>query len=157
MKTPEIIGSISFLGSKKNHKFYTKDFIMCSNNIQYSANNGSVTISTANSNLDGTGSLGTVLTATQDGTLVKSIIIKATGNTTLGMVRLFIDNGGGTIVLLQEIMIPANNQTAVVQAYSTTINSAFVLQNGFLLKASTQNAEGFNIVAVATNWDNCDC
>ena len=57
---------------------------------QYTANTGKVLISTANSNLDGTGTLGTVLTAASNGTLIKAITVKAQVNTTEGMVRLFL-------------------------------------------------------------------
>ena len=45
------------------------------------ANTGFVTISTANSNLDGTGTTALLLTAGNNGTLVKTLIIKAQNNT----------------------------------------------------------------------------
>jgi hypothetical protein len=130
---------------------------MCSKNAQYSANTGNVTISVANPNLNGTGTLGTVIVASQDGTLIKNISIKAIGNTTLGMVRLFVADNLGNAFLLQEVMIPANLQTGVVKTFSTTINNAFILKSGYQLKASTQNAESFNVTVIATNWVNCPC
>jgi hypothetical protein len=48
---------------------------------QYTANTGMVKISTANSNLDGSGTLGTVLTGASNGTLIKTVTVKATSNT----------------------------------------------------------------------------
>lgn len=130
---------------------------MCSENIQYSANNGSVTINTPNPNLNGTGPMSTVITASADGTLVKNVIIKSTGSTQQGMVRLFIDDGGGNIMLYREVMIPANVQTAVVPAFSASLSTPITLKSGFILKVATQFGDTFNIVATATDWLNCDC
>lgn len=83
---------------------------------QYTANTGCVTISTANSNLDGTGTLGTVLTGASNGTLIKSIIVKAQTNTTQGMIRLFV-NGGGATELIAEIEVPAVTKSSTDPSY----------------------------------------
>jgi hypothetical protein len=133
---------------------------MCNQNIQLSANNGNVNISTANSNLDGSGALGTVLTAASGGnsggTFIRSVTLKATGNTSLGMLRVFVSNGTNTY-LLWEIIVPANDQTGVVPAFYCTINESFTLQAGYILYASTQNAESFNIIANGQDITNCGC
>ncbi|MEK6616874.1 MAG: hypothetical protein AABZ32_12350 [Bacteroidota bacterium] len=66
---------------------------------QYTANTGMAVISTANGETDGSGTLGTVLTSPASGasgTLVKTVTIKAQGNTTHGMVRLFVYDGDTT-------------------------------------------------------------
>lgn len=118
---------------------------------QYTANNGMVTISTANSNLDGTGTLGTVITGASNGTLVKSITIKAQVNTTQGMVRLFIYDGTNTR-LIEEIEIPAVIKSGQDKAFEITIQCNYRLQSGYVLKASTQNAETFNVIAQGDNW-----
>lgn len=118
---------------------------------QYTANTGMVAISTANTNLDGTGTLGTVLTGASNGTLIKSIIIKSTTNTTAGMVRLFV-TGGGNTRLLMEIPVPAINKAAINATFETKIDLNFTLQSGYIIKASTQNAETFNIIAEGLNW-----
>ena len=59
---------------------------------QYTPNTGLATINTANSNVDGSGTLGTVLTAdaNKKGTFIKSVTVKASTDTAQGMVRLFI-------------------------------------------------------------------
>lgn len=134
---------------------------MCCENIQFASNLGKVLINAANPNLNGTGNMGLVLTANSAppnarGTTVKSVIIKSIGNTTLGMVRLFIDDGV-TRFLYKEVMIPANNQTSVVQAFTATIDEPFMLQPGYALYASTQNAESFNVIAVGEDSRNCSC
>ena len=118
---------------------------------QYTANTGMVTISTANSNLDGTGTLGTLLTAASNGTLINSITCKAQGNTTQGMIRLFIYDGTNTR-LVQEIEVPAVTKSGQDHSFETTIQCDFRLKSGDVFKVSTQNAETFNVIANAVNW-----
>jgi hypothetical protein len=118
---------------------------------QYTANTGCVTISTANSNLDGTGTLGTVLTAASNGTLVKSIIIKAQGNTTQGMIRLFV-NGGGATELISEINVPAITKSSTDPSFEIYMELNYALKSGYILKAATQNAETFNVIAEGLDW-----
>jgi hypothetical protein len=114
---------------------------------QYTATTGVVTISTANSNLDGsTGSYsGTIVTGASPGTLIKSVIIKATGTTTQGMVRLFV-TGGGTTVLMEEFEIPAVNPSTDVPSFEMYVPLNYTLKSGYTIKASTQNSETFNVV-----------
>lgn len=118
---------------------------------QYTANTGMVTISTANSNLDGTGTLGTLLTAGANGTLVKTITFKAQTNVTQGMLRLFIYDGTNTR-LYQEIEVHAVTKSAQDRSFETTIACNLRLKAGDVLKASTQNAETFNVIANACDW-----
>lgn len=126
--------------------------------IKAFANTGLVNISTANTNLDGTGTLGTVLTATSTltGTTISTIKIKATGDTSEGMVRLFI-NDGTAKRLYREVKIPANEQTSVSKAFEIDISEKLYLATGYSLLASTENAESFNIIAYATDWEQCGC
>ncbi len=121
---------------------------------QYTANTGMVSISTANSNLDGTGTLGTVLTASAagtNGTLIKSVTVKATGNTTQGMVRLFIYDGTNTR-LVAEIEVPATTKGANEPAFEVRLETNFALKAQEVLKASTEKAESFNVIAEGLNW-----
>ncbi|HWY13297.1 MAG TPA: hypothetical protein VN026_18340 [Bacteroidia bacterium] len=114
---------------------------------QYTANTGIVQISTANAGLDGSGTLGTVLTGASNGTLVKSVIIKAITNVTEGMIRLFIDDNNGTKELLYEVVVPAITKASINKAFETRINLDFFLKSGYILKAATQNNETFNVIA----------
>lgn len=122
---------------------------------QYQANTGMVTISTANSNLDGTGTLGTVITGALNGTLIKTVTIKAvdTGSTstTQGMVRLFIDDTSN-VRLLKEIDIPAMGQSSTNPTFEVHLPLNFKLESGFILKASTENGETFNVIAEGLNF-----
>lgn len=62
---------------------------------------------TANSNLDGvTGSYKNVVAGSLNGTLIKTIIVKAIVSTTTdGMVRLFVQKGS-IVTILMEIPVP---------------------------------------------------
>lgn len=117
---------------------------------------GVSTISTANTNRDGTGTIGTVFTAGTSGSRVDRIIVEATGTTTAGMVRLFLHNGT-TAFLWREVSVSAITPSATVQTFSATqsSNSAvdigylpLVLPTGWSLRASTHNAESFNVIAI---------
>lgn len=119
---------------------------------QLTANTGIVTIETANSNLNGQGNLGTVLTAAANGTTIKSVIIKAMGSTTSqGMIRLFLNAGGGGGALLAEIEVPVITQSSIDNCFERHLELDFFLKSGYLLKASTQIGDTFNIIAEGLN------
>jgi hypothetical protein len=108
--------------------------------------NGAVNIATANALRDGTGTLGTLITASGNGMRVDDIYITATGTTTAGTVRMFLSNGT-TNYLIQELIVSAVTVSATVPAWSQPINSkGLVLQSGWSLKFSTEKAESFNVV-----------
>lgn len=103
-------------------------------------------VTTANTNRDGTGTIVTVLTAGANGSRVDDITVTAVGTTTAGMVRLFVNDGANTR-LWQEVPVSAITPSGTVQAFTTTLlNQALILPNGFSLRASTNNAETFNII-----------
>ena len=119
-------------------------------------NSGMVTISTANSNLDGTGTLGTVFTANSDvkGALISSVTIKAQVSTTFGMIRLFLYDGTNTR-LLTEVQVSAVTKSAIAHSFFARVNfggRGFALQKSYALKASTENAESFNVHAEVLEW-----
>lgn len=73
--------------------------------LQYTARTGLAKLDVANTYLDGyTGTIFHVITAARQGTLIKTIIIKAITDTTLGMVRLFVKTNN-IINLLTEIPV----------------------------------------------------
>lgn len=119
---------------------------------QYTVNTGMVAISTANANLDGTGTLGTVLTAGSNGTKVKTLTIKALGSTSAqGMVRLFVYDGANSR-LVGEIEIPVVTQSASDECFEKHLELDLDLEAGYILKASTQVADTFNILAEGLDW-----
>ena len=117
--------------------------------VKYTANEGMVVISTANTNLNGTGTIGTVFTSgVANGTLIKTITIKATGNTTRGMVRLFLSDSGPTFTdCIAEIPIPETTISSVDKAFSIMLEVDFMLLNQWVLGVSTEKAESFVVIA----------
>jgi hypothetical protein len=108
--------------------------------------NAQVQISTANTNRNGTGTLGTVMTGATNGTRIDDIYIVATGTTTAGVVRLFISDGTN-IRLWQEILVAAITPSTTVAVWSASLlNQGLLLESGWSLQASTNNAETFNVL-----------
>jgi len=109
-------------------------------------------ISTANTNRDGTGTIGTVFTAdATDGSEIDSIQITATGTTTAGVVRLYKHNGI-TAFLWKEILVGAITPSATIAVFQRRIDCSMPgfacrLPAGWSLRASTHNAESFNVHA----------
>ena len=103
-------------------------------------------VTTANTNRNGTGAIVTVFTAGANGSRIDDISIDAVATTTAGVVRLFI-NDGTTSYLFQEILVTATTPSTTVAVWSTTLlNQALVIPTGWSLRASTNNAETFNII-----------
>lgn len=113
---------------------------------------GIAAISTANTNRDGTGTIDTVFSAGASGSRIDAVTIKATGTTTAGMVRLFVDSGA-TAYLFAELPVLAITPASTLPAFEATVSAAnspafpLTLPTGYSLCASTHNAESFNILA----------
>lgn len=136
---------------------FKKKYLMCqSNNVTHNPETKSITISTANSNLDGSGSITTLITCTTNKLVVNEVIIKSLGTTTQGMVRLFLI-ASDTKYLIREIMVPANVQTGVVESFSSTVDLQMTLEDTYALGVSTEKAESFSITANAIGYTNCPC
>ena len=113
-----------------------------------------VQVGTANTNRDGSGTLGTLITGAAAGTRVFEIVAQAAESTTAGMVRIFLSTDGGTTKrLIDEISIAAATASGSVKA---TRNSA-VYQNlvledaNCILYASTHVAEDINVCVMAAD------
>jgi hypothetical protein len=128
---------------------------------QFVANTGINGVSVANTNLDGTGTLATILTAgasaTYKGCLIENVTIKstafATGSTTTpGMVRFFIFDGGSVTRLLTEIEIPAVTQSGTQESFYRKIPLNLNLAAGYSLKASTEKGDTFAVIAEGKDW-----
>ena len=111
---------------------------------------GVVSGSAANTDLSGSGTFMTVITGGTNGTRISKIVIQAIDTTTAGMVRLFIDDGVA-VFLWKEVAVEAVTIAASTPAFSYEIllssEEALILPSGYILKASTHNAEPFNIIA----------
>jgi hypothetical protein len=117
---------------------------------------GLAQLTAANTNRDGTGTLVDVISGGTNGTRVEHIDFAAAGNTSAGIVRLFLNDGTNTR-LWKEILVQAvTTSTSVsVWMYSldcSTLGRLLILKSGWTLKASTHNADTFNVFAVAGDF-----
>jgi len=113
----------------------------------------SINIATANTNRDGTGTIGTLITGVAAGTRIVEIVVKAVGTTTAGMVRVYIHDGT-TAFLFDEISVAAvaspgaSTQTTRV---STLYNNLILPSSSWSVRVSTHNAESINVVALGAD------
>ncbi len=133
----------------------------CNDYSLKTANTGIAIVNTANINLNGSGNLTTVFTAGMLGSIVKSIIIKATEPVTTGMIRLFIQKQSPTVtVLYKEVPIQVTpilsatpTPTPVLPMFEIALLSNLELQAGYSLVATTQISNSFAIFVEGLNWE----
>lgn len=104
-----------------------------------------VSISVANTNRDGTGTVATLLTAGASGTRVDEINVKARAATTAGMVRFWLYDGT-TYFFWRELLIQAFTPSGTVPAFEAAIgNIGLILKPGWSIRCATNNAEPFDV------------
>lgn len=115
-------------------------------------------VSVANTNRDGTGTIVTVFSAGASGSRIDAINIKATGTTTAGMIRLFIHDGTDAR-LLTEVPVVALTPSGTLPSWEAQLNTntmtqvlPLVLPTGYSLRAATNNAETFNVIALGGDF-----
>lgn len=103
-------------------------------------------VDTANTNLDGTGTVVLIFTAGADGAIVEKIIARHLGSNIASVLRIFANNGSApsssTMALIAELTIAANSVSHTaqsIQTYEIALNpgSGYVLKAGERLYAST--------------------
>lgn len=105
-----------------------------------------ITISAANTNRDGTGTLVDGPSGGTDGSRIQRIRIKANVSTTAGMVRIF-HHDGTTFRLIHEFIVAVVTAAAAVKTHEDELSfpDGFSLPSGHKLSASTHNAESFSV------------
>lgn len=110
-------------------------------------------VSVANTNRDGTGTIATIFSAGASGSRIDAIDLKAVGTTTAGMIRLFIHDGTNAR-LLTEVPVTALTPSATLPSWEAQLNTnsmsqvlPIILPTNYSLRASTNNAETFNVIA----------
>lgn len=105
------------------------------------------TISTAETSRTTPTNFTTIFTAGSSGSRIDEIDINATGSTTSGVVRLFVYDGSNYF-LFQEILVSAITPSTTVSAFnSTNTYNNLMLPSGYSLRATTNNAESFTVIA----------
>ena len=115
-------------------------------------------VTTANTNLDGTGTIATIFTAGASGSRIDAINLKAVATTTAGMIRLFVHDGTNAR-LLTEVPVTALTPSGTLPAWEAQLNTnsmsqvlPIILPAGYSLRASTNNAETFNVIALGGDF-----
>ncbi len=108
-----------------------------------------VNISTANTGRDGTGPMSLVFQAGNNGSRIDWIRTTQITTTTAGVVRYYVSGGNQLANLLQEQLVTAVTPSATTGAltYDFYPATALLIQSGYALTASTNNAEQFNVKA----------
>jgi hypothetical protein len=108
-------------------------------------------VSTANTNRDGTGTIATILTGAT-GTRVNEIVVEATATTTSGMVRLFLHDGTNARLFDEFVVVPITPSGSIA-AYraSKTYDNLVLPSSSWSVRASTNNAETFNVIALGAD------
>lgn len=110
---------------------------------------GVASVSTANTNRDGTGTIATVLTAGADGTVVEEIVAKSTGDPADSIVTIFLHDGTN-FWLYDEIDLgnpAAASATAEGYRASRTYED-LVLPTGWSIRAAITAAPTAGVVNV---------
>lgn len=98
------------------------------------------TITAANTNRDGTGTVTTVFTAGADGAIVQRIRASSLGTNVVSVLRLFINNGStnataGNNTLIAEMTLPATTATEVAGLLTIDIPLNMPLPAGYKINA----------------------
>lgn len=112
-----------------------------------------VAVGTANTNLDGTGTVAVLVTAGANGSLITMVRVKAIVTTTAGMIRFFLHNGSA-FFLWHEIAVTAATPSGTVLSYSAEYEPTvpLVLPSGWTLQVSTHNAEAAKCFAFGGDY-----
>ena len=110
------------------------------------------TISAANTNRDGTGTIVAVVTGGTNGTRIERVTVEATVTTSAGIVALYIDPNTGTFHLWQEIAVTAATVSTTVLGFATEFVRSdglplVILPPSYRIGAATQIANNFRIIA----------
>lgn len=105
-------------------------------------------VTAANTNFDGTGTLATLYTAPTGGAILISLTVQAIMDTTAGFVNVFIDDGAGNIDLYKSIPVTATTITAgSTPPFRDTLTpdsgEGIYLPAGYIIKLGTYTGDDF--------------
>ena len=112
---------------------------------------GNAALSLAETSRTAPTNVGTVLTGGTSGTRIERVLVQATGTTTTGLVRLFLYDGSA-YHLINETAVTAITPSGTVGAFNAVVDftapgSLLLIPNGWSLRATTHNAEAFQVTA----------
>jgi hypothetical protein len=116
-------------------------------------------ITTANTAMDGTGTVSTVFTAGVNGSFVQKVRFRALGTNVASVGRVFINNGStnataGNNVLYDEVTLAATtaNAAAALALYEITLNIALPAGYKINVTIGTTVAAGYVVTAVGGDY-----
>lgn len=108
----------------------------------------SATLSVANTNTNGSGTIVDLVTGATHGTRVDHLIVTATGSTSPGMIR-FYTYDGSVWRLLKEVTVPQTTADPIRPKWTAFVSlPAWYIKHNEKLGASTHNAETFHLTAM---------
>ena len=114
---------------------------------------------TANTAMDGTGSVLSVFTAGTNGSYVQRIIARAVGTNAASVLRVFINNGSSSStqannVLIGEVTLPATtaNAAGALQPIEMPLNFALPANYVINVTLGTTVAAGYRVSCVAGDY-----
>lgn len=87
-----------------------------------------------------------IFAAGSNGSRIDSVLIKATGVTTAGQVRLAIHNGSAAAVF-KEVPVTAVTPSGATSSFEATVSLGISIPTGYKLQANTLNGEAFTVTA----------
>ena len=113
----------------------------------------------ANTNLDGTGTVATIFTAdATNGSKIETVYLWHLGTNVSTVIRLFVNNGSTNATaannaLVQEFSLAANTVSQAAQSVPVVWQANLVLKPGYKLNATTGSAIAAGVMVVAVGGD----
>lgn len=107
-------------------------------------------VTTANTAMDGSGTMVDLIAGTVNGTRVDRIVFQALATTVAGLLRLFIyDSVAGTTRLIQEVPVTVITASTTVAAWSQVIefSRGLILPSTSTIRVSTSVTNTFAVTA----------
>lgn len=108
-------------------------------------------VSTANTAINGTGTITDIFTFTATGGILECVNIKAEATTTAGMIRIW-EKKSGTYYLIYEVAVAALTPSATVKSFHDTVWFNRHYGNGDIIAVSTEKAESFSIQIIGGDY-----
>lgn len=117
------------------------------------------TLTTANTALDGTGTVGTVWTAGADGGYINQIVVKAntTATTSAATLRIYINNGSTNATatnntLIREYILGVASPGASTPGFNYEFALNIQLPAGYKILAHMANGDDYAIAGIGANY-----
>lgn len=108
-------------------------------------------ISTANTAINGTGTIADIFTFGSSGGILECVNIKAEVTTTAGMIRIW-EKKSSTYYLIYEVPVAAITPSATVRSFLDTVWFNRHYGNGDIIACSTEKAESFSIQIIGGDY-----